>query len=302
MLQVEHLNVSFSLPTRWGWRTHKSYRAVDDVELTLASGETLGIVGESGSGKTTLARSIVRLVKPQSGVVRFRGVDILTLPYTEMRRLREKMQIIFQDPYASLNPRMTLLDIVAEPLDICRPCTKTEREDCVSDLLKQVGLAPEMLMRYPHELSGGQRQRIGIARAMILRPELVMADEPVSALDQSVQSQVMELLSEFRKKFHVGYLFISHDLALVSRFADRIAVMYRGRIIEEAASRSLLQAPLHPYTQTLLAATPASHPKARRSPPAWPPFTPLCGHAPNERPHLVEAQPGHRVSCHLMGD
>jgi oligopeptide/dipeptide ABC transporter ATP-binding protein len=277
--------------------------AVDGVDLILRQGETVGLVGESGSGKSTLARSILRLIEPTAGEVRFKGTDLLALPKEEMRRMRQKLQIIFQDPYASLNPRMTILDIVAEPLDIHFSLSREERRERVASILQRVGLGPSILNRYPHEFSGGQRQRIGIARAMILHPELVVADEPVSALDVSVQAQVMELLADLQETFGLSYLFIAHDLSLVESFADRTAVMYLGKIVESAKSEVLYKHPLHPYTRELLSAVPVPDPRLRKRQerPAAPnaPFKPYCDHRQDEAPQLIEAEPEHFVACHL---
>ena len=279
------------------------YPAVDGVDLTLRKGETVGLVGESGSGKSTLARSILRLIEPTAGEVYFKGVNLLTLPKEEMRQMRQKLQIIFQDPYASLNPRMTILDIVAEPLDIHFSISRRERRERVASMLQRVGLGEAVLNRYPHEFSGGQRQRVGIARAMILHPELVVADEPVSALDVSVQAQVMELLADLQETFGLSYLFIAHDLALVESFADRTAVMYLGKIVELAKSERLYKHPLHPYTRELLSAVPVPDPRLRekREEPAMTEFsfTPYCDHRQDEAPQLIQAEPEHFVACHL---
>jgi len=302
LLEVKNLKTHFEIGGGRLFGPRRYHPAVDGVDLTLRAGETLAIVGESGSGKSTLARSILRLIPPTSGEVYFQGKNLRTLHATEMREARQKMQMIFQDPYASLNPRMTVLDLVAEPLDVHLSLPRAEREATVLEMLSRVGLSPDMRYRYPHEFSGGQRQRIGIARAMILHPDLVVADEPVSALDVSIQAQVLALLSELQAAFHLAYLFISHDLSLVRRFANRTAVMYRGRIVETAESRPLADHPLHPYTQRLQAAVPATNPRQRGRSPDYPPFTPRCQHATHEPFQLVEAQPGHFVACHRSGD
>ncbi|MFQ5779849.1 MAG: ABC transporter ATP-binding protein [Nitrospiria bacterium] len=285
-------------------RRDRFHPAVDGVDLTIEPGETVGLVGESGSGKSTLARSILRLIEPTSGEIYFKGGNLLSLSSEEMRRTRRKLQMIFQDPYASLNPRMTILDIVGEPLDIHHATPRAERKERVASILQRVGLGEAFLNRYPHEFSGGQRQRIGIARAMILRPELVIADEPVSALDVSVQAQVMALLADLQETFQLSYLFIAHDLSLVESFADRTAVMYLGKIVELAKSDALYRNPLHPYTQTLLSAIPIPDPRhrdkrTRIKKDLEKEFSPYCNHHPQESPRLVEATEGHLVSCHL---
>ena len=305
LLEVKGLKKEFQLKKEGLFKGHAGfYTAVDGVDLTLQPGETLGLVGESGSGKSTLARSILRLIEPTAGEVYFKGRNLLTLSSEEMRQMRKKLQIIFQDPYASLNPRMTVLDIVAEPLDIHFSLTRTERKEQVAAILEKVGLTENFLNRYPHEFSGGQRQRIGIARAMILHPELVVADEPVSALDVSVQAQVMELLAELQESFHLSYLFIAHDLSLVESFCDRTAVMYIGKIVELAKSDELYRNPLHPYTQELLSAVPIPDPRQRNRKKEnrgadRNAFSSYCNHREQEPPRLVEAAQGHFVSCHL---
>jgi ABC-type oligopeptide transport system ATPase subunit len=239
--------------------------AVDAVSFEIARGETFGLVGESGSGKTTTGRCLLRLVEPTRGEVFFRGENVLALSRTRLRNMRRHMQIVFQDPYASLNPRMRVQQIIAEPLDIHRVGTKAERRDRVAELLTLVGLDPSLHARYPHEFSGGQRQRIGLARAIALNPTFIVADEPVSALDVSVQAQVVNLLMDLQARLALTYLFIAHDLRLVEHVCSRVAVMYRGRIVEMGDTRALFASPRHPYTQALLSAVPSMDPAERRS-------------------------------------
>ena len=239
--------------------------AVDAVSFEIARGETFGLVGESGSGKTTTGRCLLRLVEPTRGEVFFRGENVLALSRSRLRNMRRHMQIVFQDPYASLNPRMRVQQIVAEPLDIHRVGTKAERRDRVAELLTLVGLDPSLHARYPHEFSGGQRQRIGLARAIALNPTFIVADEPVSALDVSVQAQVVNLLMDLQARLALTYLFIAHDLRLVEHVCSRVAVMYRGRIVEMGDTRALFASPRHPYTQALLSAVPSMDPAEKRS-------------------------------------
>lgn len=249
--------------------------AVSDVNLMLASGETLGIVGESGCGKSTLARLILRLVEPSSGSIVFDGKEISALSPSAMRSLRRDIQIVFQDPYASLDPRMRISQIISEPLDIHKIGSRMERKLRVNELLQLVGLDPDVASRYPHEFSGGQRQRIGIARAIALNPKLVVLDEPVSALDVSIQSQVLNLLADLKGQLNLSYIFISHDLSVIHHVSDRIAVMYLGRIVEEGSAIEVLQRPLHPYTQALVSSVPDIDPDRRKK------RQPLVGELPN---------------------
>ncbi len=263
LLEVRNLTRRFTRSRGW-FSSPSVVTAVDDVTFAIEKGETFGLVGESGSGKTTTGRCILRLIEPSSGEVRFAGEDVLGFSPQRMRAARRDMQIVFQDPYASLNPRMRVGTIVEEPLAIHKVGTRAERRTRVADLFALVGLDPAWVERYPHEFSGGQRQRIGLARALALNPSLVIADEPVSALDVSVQAQVVNLLLELQGRLKLTYLFIAHDLRLVEHICDRVAVMYRGRIVEMARARDLFTSPRHPYTQALLSAIPVVDPAARR--------------------------------------
>jgi oligopeptide transport system ATP-binding protein len=270
LLTVRNLVKEFSRSRGWSGQP-TVVRAVDSVSFAVEPGETFGLVGESGSGKTTTARCILRLVDPTSGEVWFKDRDVLALPGDELRRARRDMQIVFQDPYSSLNPRMRARTIVEEPLVIHKLGTRAERRDRVAELFHLVGLDAAHLDRYPHEFSGGQRQRIGLARALALNPSLVVADEPVSALDVSVQAQVVNLLMELQERLKLTYLFIAHDLRLVEHICSRVAVMYRGRILEMADTAALFRHPSHPYTRALLSAIPVPDPDVRPQRIDWDP-------------------------------
>jgi ABC-type glutathione transport system ATPase component len=257
LVEVRNLTKVFPLgQSMFGASAKGEVRAVDDVSLDIQAGETLGLVGESGSGKSTLGRLVLRLIEPSSGSVRFEGRDLLAAGHGEMRNLRRDMQIIFQDPFGSLDPRMNVEDIISEPLVIHEKIDAPARRARLSELLGAVGLDPSVLKRFPHEFSGGQRQRIGIARALALRPKFIVADEPVSALDVSVGAQIVNLLSQLQREFGLTYLFISHSMPVVRYLATRIAVMYRGKVVEVGDTTQITEKPLHPYTRSLLEATP----------------------------------------------
>jgi oligopeptide/dipeptide ABC transporter ATP-binding protein len=319
---IEAAGLSKHYPVRVGSLLQRHtipLRAVDDVALRIQPSETLGLVGESGCGKSTLGRLLIRLIAPTSGNVTFDGADITRLRPAELREKRQAMQIIFQDPYGALNPRMSVEDIIAEPLLIHGARSGAEMRGKIADMLELVGLPPRVRDRFPHEFSGGQRQRIGIARALVLRPKFVVCDEPVSALDVSVQAQIVNLLQDLQGELGLTYLFIAHDLGVVKHISTRVAVMYLGKIVEVADKRTLYARPLHPYTQALITAVPAGHP-ARRSrgrrerltgdipsalhPPPGCHFHSRCPHAMpicrDQEPRMTDPEAGHSVACHLV--
>ncbi|MCC8429719.1 dipeptide ABC transporter ATP-binding protein [Reyranella aquatilis] len=316
VLEVRDLKKHFPVKKGLLRRTVGQVYAVDGVTFTVNAGETLGLVGESGCGKTTAGRAAMRLVEPTSGSIKVEGQEIIGLSKAELRPYRREMQIIFQDPFSSLNPRMTAGDIVGEPLLVHGVANKKEREEQVSALFARVGLRPAQMKNYPHQFSGGQRQRIGIARALALGPKLIVGDEPVSALDVSIQAQVINLLMDLQRERGLSYLFISHNLAVVEHISHQIAVMYLGRIVEYADTRSIFTNAQHPYTEALLSAVPVPDPAIKRkklvlqgdvpSPVKPPPgchFHTRCPYAVArckvEVPSLREIAPGHQVSCHL---
>lgn len=319
LLKVEHLSKEF--PTENGLLSSKFSKrvsAVNDVSFEIHDGETLGLVGESGCGKSTTGRAIMRLDPPTSGKVYFKGRDMSELSKKELREVRGELTMIFQDPYSSLNPRMTIGEIITEPMVIHNIGTKEEQEAKARELLDVVGLNPEHINRFPHEFSGGQRQRVGIARAFALQPKLIICDEPVSALDVSIQSQVLNLLQDLQKKYGTAYLFIAHDLSVVQHISDRVAVMYLGKMVELSDWRTLYVEPHHPYTQSLLSAVPVPDPDVQRAreriilpgdppspidPPSGCRFHTRCPIAKEicaqEQPELREVKPGHFCACHF---
>jgi peptide/nickel transport system ATP-binding protein len=320
VLEVRGLRKLFPIRKGFLRRTVGYVRAVDGVDFSVGPGETLSLVGESGCGKTTTSRCILRALAPTAGEILFRRadgavVDVARLEKRALRPLRREMQMVFQDPFSSLNPRRTLLDIVAEPLVASGVGSRQERIDRVAELLRLVGLRPEYMRRYPHAFSGGQRQRVGIARALALNPRLVVADEPVSALDVSVQAQILNLLLDLQARLGLSYLLVAHDLSVVKQVSDRVAVMYVGRIVETAETARLFARPRHPYTEALLSAVPKPDPRLRSqrivlegevadpaNPPAGCHFHPRCRYAlpvcRTETPRLSEVEPGHAVACH----
>lgn len=321
LLEIKDLKKYFPIKRGFFSRTVGHVKAVDGVNFHVEAGETLGLVGESGCGKTTTGRVILRAMEPSGGDIWFADpelgrVNLATVDKARLKQLRRNMQMVFQDPYSSLNPRMTLLQNVGEPLLVHNVARGKALEEQVAALLKVVGLRPEYLNRYPHAFSGGQRQRIGIARALALNPKLVVLDEPVSALDVSVQAQILNLLQDLQEKFGLTYLFIAHDLSVVEHISDRVAVMYVGQLVESATTAELFTQPMHPYTEALLSAVPQPDPRARREPivlpgdvadPANPPngcyFHPRCRYSDGKRctsetPELREIKLGHTVRCH----
>ena len=316
LLEVQKVKKEFVTSKSLTGKPLKIVHAVDSVDLTIYEGETIGVVGESGCGKSTLGRCILQLIRPTAGNVLYRGEDITKLNKEQMRQMRRKMQLIFQDPYASLNPRMTVLELIMAPLEAFGIGTLEERVQIVKEIMELVGMPENMMNRYPHEFSGGQRQRIVIARALVLNPEFVVCDEPVSALDVSVRAQVLNLIQELKKKKHLTYMFISHDLSVVKYISDRIAVMYLGRIVEIAEKNELYNNPQHPYTKALLSAIPIPDVdnKMKReiltgdvpsplNPPSGCYFHTRCKYATErcktECPVLHDVGNGHMVACHL---
>jgi peptide/nickel transport system ATP-binding protein len=316
LLQVEHLSKAFSIRSGALGQHKMSLQAVKDLSFDLAHGETLGLVGESGCGKSTTGRLILRLIEADCGKVLFQGQDVLQLEKKQLRSLRREMQMIFQDPVASLNPRHRVGEIIGEPLLIHGLAKGRELQQEVFHLLEKVGLGREHYDRYPHQFSGGQRQRIGIARALAVRPKLIICDEPVSALDLSIQAQVINLLQDLQEEFNLTYLFIAHDLSVVKHVSDRVAVMYLGRIVELAGAEDIYHSPRHPYTEALLNAIPALEPGGHKSrpivqgevpsainPPAGCPFHPRCPYAEplcrETRPELLAQDSSHLAACHF---
>jgi oligopeptide/dipeptide ABC transporter ATP-binding protein len=316
VLEVRDLVKHYGIGGGLFGRMRAHVRAVDGVSFSIAPGETLGLVGESGCGKSTVGKAVLRLVEPTSGSVVLEGEDIMALGRAALIERRRRMQVIFQDPYSSLNPRMTAGDIVQEPLINFGIGTRAEQEERVASLFARVGLRPDQRANYPHEFSGGQRQRLGIARALALGPSIIIGDEPVSALDVSVQAQVINLMMDLQDEYRLSYLFVAHDLGVVEHISHRVAVMYLGKVVEIAPRKALFEAPRHPYTEALLAAVPVSHPRARRrrvvlkgdvpspiNPPSGCRFHTRCPIAiprcREEEPPLLASSAGHGVACHL---
>lgn len=316
LLEIKNLKTYYPVKGGFFRRTIGNVKAVDDVSFEIKKGETLGLVGESGCGKSTTGRTIIRLLNATDGEILFDGKDITKLRGKSLQSIRQDIQMVFQDPYASLNPMQMVGDIVAEPIKNFKNVSTKDLKDEVMDLLTKVGLPEDAYYKYAHEFSGGQRQRIGIARALALRPKLIIADEPVSALDVSVQSQVLNLLKKLQKEFDLTFLFIAHDLSVVKHMSDRIGVMYLGNMVEIADRNSMYAEPLHPYTQALISAIPMPDPRRKKerivlegdvpspmNPPTGCPFHPRCPAAMAEcsqvKPALKEVKPGHQVACHL---
>jgi peptide/nickel transport system ATP-binding protein len=316
LLEIKNLKTYYPVKGGFFRRTVGNVKAVDDVSFEIKKGETLGLVGESGCGKSTTGRTIIRLLNATDGEILFEGKDITKLRGKTLQAIRQDIQMVFQDPYASLNPMQMVGEIVAEPIKNFKNVSTKDLKEDVMDLLTKVGLPEDAYYKYAHEFSGGQRQRIGIARALALRPKLIIADEPVSALDVSVQSQVLNLLKKLQKEFDLTFLFIAHDLSVVKHMSDRIGVMYLGNMVEIADRNSMYAEPLHPYTQALISAIPMPDPRRKKerivlegdvpsplNPPTGCPFHPRCPAAMAEcsqvKPALKEVKPGHRVACHL---
>ncbi len=319
LLQARALSKHFATKAAWPWQKAPPVQAVTEIDLDVEAGETLGLVGESGCGKSTLGRTLLRLYEPSAGTITFDGKDVTHLSQRALRPLRRQMQMIFQDPYASLNPRMSIGAAIAEPIEIHRlAATSQERETRVAELLEKVGLRPDAARRYPHEFSGGQRQRVGIARALAVKPKLIVCDEPISALDVSIQAQIVNLLEDLQQKEALTYVFISHQLEIVRHVCDRVAVMYLGRIVELADAKTLYAEPKHPYTQALMSAVPRIDPAKRKgrivltgdvpspiAPPSGCPFHPRCPVKDkpkacfDERPKLRVLSNGSRAACHV---
>jgi oligopeptide transport system ATP-binding protein len=318
LLEVSDLTVHFPVQHGIVGRVREHVRALDGVSFSISPGETVGLVGESGCGKTTLGRAILRLVEPTSGGIVFEGEDITYMSQSALRARRRKLQMIFQDPYGSLDPRFTITDVIGEALDIHGLAdSATARRKRIAELLEAVGLHPDHANRYPHEFSGGQRQRVGIARALAVEPKLIVCDEPVSALDVSVQAQIINLLQDLQQQRGIAYLFIAHDLAVVEHISQRVLVMYLGKIVESAEAKKLIAAPKHPYTQALISAVPVVEPETKRqrivlsgdapspiNPPTGCPFHPRCpiaefSRCQDEPPHFREITSGHFAACHF---
>jgi peptide/nickel transport system ATP-binding protein len=316
LLKIAEMKVYFPIKSGVFHNKINYVKAVDGISFSVKKGESFGIVGESGCGKSTASRAVLQLIRPTSGKVYFKDQELTSLPKRQLRNVRKNIQMVFQDPYDSLNPRLTVEEILDEPLKAHKIGSKEERRKKINEIMDVCGLNPEYIHRYAHEFSGGQRQRIGIARALILKPELVVADEPVSALDVSIQSQILNLMMDLQETLNLTYLFISHDLSVVRHFCDRIGVMYLGRMSELAETDSLFENPLHPYTKSLLSAIPISNPRQKRErvllqgdvpspvdPPKGCAFASRCPEAMNicktDRPVMIEAEKNHYVACHL---